>query len=135
MVSPGIQNDGGQRPGAIVIRLSMVQALSIWSDLSDAFYGKNGFGGDTAEIYLYRLMPSGPAAAAASLGEPGLHGDIAREAFDEANATLFSILAYFQKERDARIEVEGRKLGPWLSSARFNHRVHVRVRPRKTRRT
>lgn len=44
-------------------RLSLVQALSLWSDLDDAYYGKSGFGGEVAEIYAYRLMPYAPMVA------------------------------------------------------------------------
>jgi hypothetical protein len=32
-------------------------ALGVWYDLERALAGKNGFGGDVAEIYAYRLVP------------------------------------------------------------------------------
>lgn len=38
----------------------MTQALSIWSELEQAYYGDNAYGGDTAEIYAYRLQPADP---------------------------------------------------------------------------
>lgn len=40
--------------------VSMIQALSVWSELEQAYYGDNGFGGDTAEIYAYRLARQTP---------------------------------------------------------------------------
>ena len=32
-------------------------AIGVWYDLEQALAGKNGFGGDVAEIYAYRLVP------------------------------------------------------------------------------
>jgi len=42
--------------------MSMVQALSVWMELEDALHGENGYGGDTAEIYIYRFMAYRPGA-------------------------------------------------------------------------
>jgi hypothetical protein len=36
--------------------LSIQQELLVWSELTAAYYGENKYGGDTAEIYAYRLM-------------------------------------------------------------------------------
>jgi hypothetical protein len=37
--------------------LDLDQALGVWFDLERALEGKNGYGGDVAEIYAYRLVP------------------------------------------------------------------------------
>lgn len=113
--------------------LSLEQALSLWSDLDDAYYGKNGFGGDTAEIYIYRVL-SGVPRQATEIDVTGLLGDMAREAFDKANHVLHDFLLKFADHRNVRIEVDGRELGPWLKTARYTHRVQVRVLPRHERR-
>lgn len=36
--------------------------IGVWRDLECALAGKNGFGGDVAEIYAYRLVPGGVKA-------------------------------------------------------------------------
>lgn len=112
--------------------LSMVQALSIWSDLEAAFFGKNRYGGNTAEIYLYRALTHCPSLshdkALDLMSNPGsLIGENIRDAYDDANAALHDLFAHFSRIRSAQIEVEGRELGDWLKTARFTHRIHVKV--------
>jgi len=113
--------------------LSMTQALSIWSDLEAAYYGKNSFGSDTAEIYIYRLMPFEPLVARVEFGSSPV-GKIGEDAMNstyrQASESLHALLAHFSKTRDARVEIEGRELGEWLRSACYMHRVHVKVVPR-----
>jgi hypothetical protein len=38
-----------------MINLSMTQAIELWDELRDCLEGCNRYGGDTAEIYAYRL--------------------------------------------------------------------------------
>lgn len=110
-------------------RLSMVQALSIWSDLEAALRGESGFGGHVTEIYVYRLQPNCPTAS-----HPSQMGQSARmlEA-KQANAAFYSLLQHFAHTREARIDIAQpkmeRKLGPWLTESTNDHRWHVRVRP------
>lgn len=101
--------------------LSMAQALSLWSELEQALHGTNGYGSDTAEIYIYRLMRRCPTL------EAGIDSQVAAEEYAQANASLYDLLAHFAVERDATITVEGRRLGKWLRRARHDHRVHVKV--------
>lgn len=109
----------------------MVQALGLWSELEAAYYGKNSYGGDTAEIYLYRLMPNDPSAEEAHRrkNEPShtIFGQARREQVTNANKALHSLLKHFARTREARIEVNGKELGDWLKAADFDHRVHVKV--------
>ena len=112
--------------------LSLNQVLSLWSDLEKAYHGTHGFGGDTAEIYIYRLMPFEPAIMRDPKAEEhGIIGSSAREAYERANKSLFKLLSKFAKDRDAAITVDEKELGPWLKTARNTHRVHVKVVPRK----
>jgi hypothetical protein len=108
--------------------LSMAQALSIWT----AYHGKNAFGGDTAEIYIYKLMPYEPlvASVVGVLHESPTAREASAWAYDRANTSLHALLTHFSKTRDARVEVDGHELGEWLKGARFDHRVRVRVVPR-----
>src|SRR5579872_550748 len=113
-----------------MINLSMVQALNLWSDLEAAHYGENGFGGHTAEIYIYRCMPNEPSASAHRISEPGTLGDASREAYGKATRSLYALLVHFQGTHDAEIEINGRLLGPWFADLACTHRVHVTVTPR-----
>lgn len=112
--------------------LGLNQILWLWSELEAAFYGKNGFGGDTAEIYIYRLMGNVPNVFGderdEALAQLSARGESIREAYDRANASLYAVLAHFAETREALIEIDGRELGDWLKTERFTHRVHVRVK-------
>jgi hypothetical protein len=124
-------------------RLSIVQALSLWQSLEDAYRKEHNYGGDVAEIYVYRLMPRCPLAEAYVGGgqkapPSTLTGEEGRKAIRDANESFHNLLAHFAKERNAIIEVEEYKDGKWVFSEfgeflkTFNegHRWHVRVRPR-----
>lgn len=118
--------------------LSMVQALSIWSDLESAFFGKNGFGGDTAEIYIYRAQRYTPSLSGADPANVmaydfSISANNVREAYDNANEALCLLFQHFAETREAYIEVDGRALGDWLKTARYTHRIHVRVTPSRGR--
>jgi len=115
----------------------MDQALSLWSDLEQAYFGKHGYGGDTAELYLYRFMPFSVAVTRyppEKIADDGPIGTLLRNTYDTANRAMHDLLQLFAESRDARIEVEGLELGGWLRTARYQHRVHVRVTPREKRR-
>lgn len=113
--------------------LSMEQALSLWTDLEQAYHKTNHYGGDTAEIYISRLMPysSLVAKGLACNSDPGeLVTEETRAALDKANKALYALLEHFATTRGAIILVENRILGPWLCTARYGHRVHVKVSPK-----
>jgi hypothetical protein len=108
--------------------ISLERALDIWSELETAYHNTNGYGGNEAEIYIYKVMPSTPMADKIScIDDPGICGDMVREAYNKANKALFSILNHFSEKRNAIITVEGRTLGEWLINTRYTHRVHVHV--------
>ena len=125
-------------------RLSVVQAVALWSLLDDAYYGQSHFGGDVAEIYVYTLMAHSPLASeCAALGPPIPYlRSLAEQDIREANETFLHLLAHFSIERDANIEVERwngeswqfSEIGPWVATLGQSHRFHVRVRPREGRR-
>jgi hypothetical protein len=130
-------------------RLSLVQALSLWSDLDDAYYGKACFGSDVAEIYVHRLMPNSPLGDEFIANGPRTKGGIVEQegmrVLREASDTFRNLLAHFAEERDAIVEIEDRVNDAWEfvdASAYFksctetdrhqDHRYHVRVQPRST---
>ncbi len=116
-----------------LLSFSMAQALGVWSDLCDAYHGKNGYGGDTAEIYLYRFMPDCPTVSVGrGMGKPltGIAADEERRRVKAANGALWALLSHFAEERTCEVRVEGQPLGAWVATAGFDHRVHVTVRPK-----
>lgn len=114
--------------------ISMMQALTLWSELERAYHGTNVFGSDTAEVYLYTIMSNPPRIE--HLNSPNtIMGEIALEEVATANEVLYDFLCLFAKNREAKILVEGEELGPWLKDARFSHRVHVQVIPSRDRRS
>jgi hypothetical protein len=104
-----------------MIRLSITQILNIWTELDDAFYGVNRFGGDSAEICGYLLMRFDPRI---------LHpGSLARQArtslAQQAGDSLAQLLAQFISVRNCQIEIDGRPFDGTMPP--LDHRCHVRV--------
>ncbi len=101
----------------------MNQALDIWSELWQAYYGKNGFGGDTAEIYAYRLMPNIP-----TLDHQGdTFKNSTKIAYCKAQMSLYNLLDKFERDNDCRIFVDKMALRDWVETDEFNHRCHVKI--------
>jgi len=132
-------------------RLSIVQALSLWMSLEDALHGRANYGGDVAEIYVYRLMSSKPLAdeyrsrlgqsqdlARVTTGIVGIEG---KAAYLEASEILHNLLVYFAEKRHASIGIETYRygawtfveIGEWMKAVEETHRWHVQVRPRSER--
>jgi hypothetical protein len=103
----------------------MNQALSIWDDLWQAYYGNNGFGSDTAEIYAYRLMPNCP-----TLNKSGETFNLINdEVKTNAANSLVALLKKFCRENECTCEVDGYLIEFWLShiGTHFDHRCHVKI--------
>jgi hypothetical protein len=105
--------------------VSMNQALSIWSELWQAYYGDNSYGSDTAEIYAYRLMPYSPIF--------NLKGDTFQESNDElrinAVNSLVALCKKFAQENECVIEIDKCPLDKWVSmiGREFDYRCHIKV--------
>ena len=102
--------------------LSMLQAIGIWDDLVEAYHGVNGFGGNTAEIYGYRLSERCPSAEA---GFPGSTDE------GDGNATLrlkAVIRLFVERRSDAKVVVDGIPWKKWKGP--LSHRCHVKVTKR-----
>ncbi len=114
--------------------ISMNQALSIWSELWQAYYGKNGFGGDTAEIYAYRLMPYVPDVHAhhnSQYRESQSYIFRNMDVSEKAAHSLCELLYAFQKETNCDITIDGESIGDWFhdQGSLFDHRCHVKITP------
>ena len=111
-----------------MLHLSIAQALSVWTDLELALAGRHGFGGHTAEIYLYRLMPYDPAAHTAL---PSARRDEAETAMNRmATENLCELVEYFIQTREecADVRIQGVSFSEW-SREILAYRVQVEVVP------
>lgn len=95
--------------------LSIDRILWLWSELEDAWHGCNGFGGDTAEIYVYRFLPYCPT------GEPD------DEEVAAALKGALEVMLLFQERRNCRLTIGGRTIGDWFVATGERHRFHVSV--------
>jgi hypothetical protein len=104
--------------------VSLDQLLGIWTELVEAMHGVNGYGGDTAEIYAYRLLRFDPRI----LHEPWVK-QMRREQAIEARVSVYLILKRFESQFDRRCEVDGHKSAwEWFQRVDlFDHRIHVKV--------
>jgi|SRR3989339_361252 len=87
-----------------MINLSINQLLVIWGELVSAYFGKNKFGGDTAEIYVSSLMSRSPLAE---------RGDVEAQARVAALAdqSLRNVMLKFSEDYDCAVYVDGVGLG------------------------
>ena len=136
--------------------ISVPQALDVYDDLVKAYHGENGYGGNVAEIYCYRLLPANPSAEAAIRAgvqydehpnKKGFLWPALMEAGRMAADNLFAVIEHFQqKYPDAKIHFEDSIQDPnadegvgklvWRKPISYlrggiHHRVHVRVLPKR----
>lgn len=107
-------------------------ALGVWHELELALAGRNGFGGDVAEIYAYRLVPGGASALAAVVGNPAV-----TENARLAGKNMTALLRRFAELHEGVVvsieEREGfRVLDPAEEFPPFDWRVHLQVEAPKT---
>lgn len=111
-----------------MVNISVAQAVYIWDDLTTALNGTNGFGGHTAEIYAYRLMPYSPSFAQ----DP--QSEICREVHEQlvhnAGQSLLELLRLFQQKHRCDITIDDKPFNRYDHSWEgFSHRVHVEIHP------
>lgn len=115
--------------------LSIAQAVDVWGDLVAAYYGKNGFGGSVAEIYLYRLAPHISHLPDSNRMNDENH----RVGFQQASWSLVALIKHFEA-RYSRSQIEilltGDETAPaaeWIenllnsSEDYLDWRVHLKV--------
>lgn len=102
-----------------MIYLSMHQALSLWAEFEDCYNEVNSYGGDTAEIYAYRMRSQ------------QYSGKMPMYSEDEAQValSLTNLLRLFCSRRDCKAKVGTTVIEADNSSTipPFSHRVHVSI--------
>lgn len=125
------------REPTILLRVSVMDLLSLWSELEQALHGTNGFGGDTAEIYFYRFGLETVTLYMAPQGS-SLHAEETQRVGTANARALYELLALFHEHRcdgheiyvDATRHHDGKVFGPWILAEQFHHRVHIRIKAR-----
>lgn len=103
--------------------ISMIQALDVWSELEQAYYGDASYGSDTAEIYAYKLQRFNPKF----MHDGNWREEaVITEGFAAAKA-LYGLLDRFCEVRNCEAEIDGFPLGSWFLERPFVHRCHVKI--------
>lgn len=110
---------------------NITQAMSVVLELEDARLGRNGFGGNVAEIYCHTINGHEPLSASIA---SDFGAESKKQHAYECAQTLNAIIRWFEEERDAFVEIEDgggfREWNPNRHSTLY-HRVHLRVIDRK----
>lgn len=111
--------------------MNIREAMLIYGELMQCYYKKNGYGGDTAEIYAYRCgQMTATVYRAIGMNEKDLASTtILREALEDfstdAARNLATVCQQFSKVMDVDIEIDDKPLAEGVEP--FAHRVHVKV--------
>ena len=111
-----------------ILNTSPAQVMGLWEDLLDAEHGRNGYGGDTAEIYISRFMNHSSTVALDRM-RGGELSDGARDDYREAARTLHALCRVFEERRKVVIEMEEGPLDDLAGNRIFDHRIHLTVLP------
>ena len=112
-----------------MIFLGQNQLLDLWWELVSAYHGKNGFGGNVCELYIYT-----------GIGEfiPGAPGDDAamNSMLDQGATSIYELLGYMKDKYGVKLTIlasssgmtgPDKELGDWFLHVLWNHRIHVKV--------
>jgi hypothetical protein len=112
------------------VNASTRQVLDVWSDLEDMYAERHGYGGNVAEIYVYKLLPHVP-----SLGMGESFRLQNQEHYQRAKEDFIEIFKLFEERRECKLEIEHAR-DEWCSVDEYflghvpEHRIHVRKSPR-----
>lgn len=106
-----------------MLTCSLLEAMKIWAEFSDALQGHNGFGGTVAEIYSYRLQQYSPTKTL--------------EVYRGAARSLVMLLNEFCREYNCTAVVDGWNPDKWMDEVgtpgHFDHRCHIEILTERTR--
>jgi len=126
-----------------MMHISTHQALMIWHELELCYQGENSFGGDTAEIYAYRVRPDFPGRQLTidminrGDDDPILKDDLMEDIRHTVDS-LADLCLLFEETRKCQVTFDfsrpGMSVEEWREDAKtwgnmFVHRTHVTVIP------
>jgi len=109
-----------------ILNASPLQIMGLWEDLLDAQHGRNGYGGDVAEIYVTRFMTHSSTVTLDRM-RGGELSEGSRDDYREACRTLHALCRLFEERRQVVIEMLEGPLDDLVGDRVFDHRVHLRV--------
>jgi hypothetical protein len=113
-----------------MLSISPNQIMHLWEELIDASHGCNGYGGDTAEVYVYRFMQHSPSVVLDRIRHGQGDKDVSdgyREDYLEAASALHALCRLFEERRGVTIEMAEGPLDSLLGPQTYDHRVHLKV--------
>jgi len=117
-----------------LIEVPLIELLKLWGELVEAYHGKHGFGGDTAEIYAYRLQPYHPLAHGRPITENG-NEELHLISLRAGNA-LVALVEEFCNQYDCQATINDIGLDAFFKELNanrfeFDWRVYVKINSRR----
>ena len=108
-----------------MLSCTTLEAMNIWGELVECYYDVHGYGGDTAEIYSYRLEPYTPTAHNSS----NESNSRLREVSYNAAKSLALIIKEFCHAYGCKAEVDEVIVEEWDRDIcnYLSHRYHARI--------
>lgn len=103
------------------------QAVGVWDELVNAYHGRNGYGGQTAEIYSYRLEEYSPSIHRCAGQIPDFLLEDAIKIATEAAQNLLELIKLFQESYDCDVFIYEETLAKWEEKLSRYSRYHVKV--------
>lgn len=109
-----------------LLEVNQLELMRLWAELNEAWHGINNYGGDTAEIYSYRLQPYSPMAHGPGKTEIG---NIERRILcDNAANALVNLVEMFCDEYNCTATIDDIPPRKWqYEFTAFDHRAHVKI--------
>lgn len=114
-----------------LMTVNLIGLLEVWGQLVECYHGKNGYGGDVAEIYAYHLTRYSPLVHDKTITGKRHEEAKAENALHAANA-LCSIIEEFCNKYECRAEIDCVTLAEWCALCNhgrhvYDHRCHVKI--------
>ena len=113
-------------------RVSILQAIDVWSDLLEAYHRVNShdeYEGNEVQIYLYRLMPSCPGESFTRNTKWGVEAKLKLAV--NANSALHGLIEILLERYEAEVFLDDKPFGPWLKESLNDWRWQIRVVSKK----
>ena len=109
-----------------LLEVSQFELMKLWAELNEAWHGVNGFGGNTAEIYSYRLQLYSPMAHGPNRTGTG---DIEKRILcHNAACVLVDLVEMFCHEYSCTATIDNAEPRKWQYEIdTFDHRAHVKI--------
>jgi hypothetical protein len=114
-----------------LIEIPIIELLRLWGELVEAYHSVNGFGGNVAEIYAYRLQRYSPFIHDNIANGDRRLGELLTNEQKAGNA-LVALIGEFCDQYSCKATVDRLDPAEWckrlnFNQLRFDHRVYVEI--------